>query len=78
MPIYEAGELTIEEITLSPTNQGEPATYRFSLYAPVEIWSTDRIIIWFPDSFDPSLTTTEDAIECWGEPNEFVGGLLNC
>lgn len=63
---------------MRPVNQGEKSTYRFELYSPDIIKTTDRLIIWFPDTFDNSLTTLTSDIDCWGEPNEFVGGTLNC
>ena len=77
-PTSEASTLTLEEVEFVPTNQGEPATYRFNIRAPKDISDDDEIIIWFPSNFDPTLTTKEGIIACWGEPQEFVGSTLSC
>lgn len=40
--------------------------------------TTEKFWIWFPDDFGPSLHNSNDDIECWATPANFVGSLINC
>lgn len=39
-----------------PSNAGEVSTYKILLNFPRDLKTTDRLIIWFPDDYDDTLT----------------------
>lgn len=76
-PLPEIAELHIKSIEFYPKNEGLAATYIFSIQSSLEILTGYKIVVWFPDDFDDSLTLTE-SIECWAEPQEVLGNKVSC
>jgi hypothetical protein len=71
--------LIIEDITFSPSNEGEVSTYQFRIIAPDTIDADSNIIVWFPEQFDPSINLNIDSVvQCWTSEPEYLGNLINC
>jgi hypothetical protein len=71
--------MTIEDITFAPNNEGEPATYSFTIISPGTIDAGTDLLVWFPEQFDPSINTNPEAvIECWTDNVEYLGTQINC
>jgi hypothetical protein len=73
-----ASIFTIEDIQFTPKNEGEAAIYSFEFFAPSDIASDSTFIIWFPEEFGPRVHNSNDDLECWATPTNFVGDLINC
>lgn len=64
IPSTEATTLVVNYIDFYPQNEGELATYTFSLTPSMDFTSDDDVLIIFPDQYDNSIS---DDLECWSE-----------